>query len=118
MSGIVLFSNNACNPNFITHAGIPPPAPTEFNFTGITSTTATVSWKSPRDGLECKLRWKKAARGVPVSSITLPSDRTSYTIENTDPGTTYKLMLNSINTENNKESSKVFITVRTLVAGN
>ena len=84
----------------------------------MTSDTATVTWKSSRDDLEYKLSWQKATSGVLVNSTRLPSDRTSYTIENLDPDTSYRLLINSVNTENKKESSTIFITVKTLVEGN
>ena len=112
---VVLFDNNTHTLIYI-YSGIPPPAPTEFICTGITSTTATVSWLPSRDDLQYKLSWQKTS-SVLVNSTRLPSDRTSYMIINLDPGTSYRLMINSINTENKKESLTIFITMKTLVAG-
>ena len=88
----------------------------EFRCTSITSTTATVSWKSFGDDLEHKLSWQTTS-GV-VNFIRLSNDRKTYTIKKLDPATTYKLMIKAINPEINKESSAIFITVKTLVAGN
>ena len=112
---VVLFDNNTHTLIYI-YSEIPPPAPTEFICTGITSTTATVSWLPSRDDLQYKLSWQKTS-SVLVNSTRLPSDRTSYMIINLDPGTSYRLMINSINTENNKESLTIFITMKTLVKG-
>ena len=108
-----------------------PTVPEEFKSTEVTSNTITVSWVSPsatdenNTNIEHKLSWYKNQSNilVYVNSIILSSNISSsnissYTIKNLTANTTYQLMINAINTTNNKESLSVNITVRTPIAGN
>ena len=95
-----------------------PLVPTEFRFTGSTSSSSNVSWESSTTDSDIgyKLSWYKDE--VLVNSTLLPSNVMSYIIEGLEADTEYMLRINAINTQTGKESSTASITVNTSVAGN
>ena len=91
--------------------------PTEFIFTGATSSSVNVSWVSSATGSDIiyKLSWQR--NGIFVNSTMLPSDVMSSTIGGLEADAEYVLTINARNVQTNKSSATTSITVNTLVAG-
>ena len=83
--------------------------PADVEVSGITSTTATISWSSGDDVTSWIVKYKKETDSEWQQTTV---NTTSYSLTNLDPATTYQLTVSSVCGENNAESDVV--TFKTL----